>query len=146
MTGRDEEARRAQEDAEWAQLVESYGDRPEFPEAAAPEAPAPLPEPYDEGPVLEEPSEFNPTWDDDEGYVPPPAPPVERPRGPKGFAWFGLFGVPVLVLASIMLSIELPSLVVLLFLAWFVGGFGYLVATMQGPSDPDSGWDDGAVV
>jgi len=142
VTGRDEDARRAQEDAEWAQLVESYGDRPEFPE---PEAPVPVVEPVDDGPVLEEPSEFNPTWDDDEGFVPPEAPPVPRPRGPKAVAWFGLFGVPILVLASIMLSLELPSAVMLVFLAWFVGGFGYLVATMQGPSDPDSG-DDGAVV
>ncbi len=150
MTGRDEDARRAQEDAEWLQLVESYGDRPEFPEPAAP---APTAETtvdpvdtVDPGTVREEPSEFGPSWEDEDGFVPPPVPPVPRPRGPKAFAWFGLFGVPVLVLLTIMLSIELPSFVTLLFLVWFVGGFGYLVATMQGPQDPDSGWDDGAVV
>ncbi len=147
MSGRDEEARRAQEDAEWAELVASYGDRPEFPEApAAAPVTDPVEDPPDEGPVLEEPSEFNPAWDDEGGYVPPPAPPVPRPRGPKAVAWFGLFGVPVLVLLSIMVGMTLPSLVTLLFLVWFVGGFGYLVATMQGPKDPDSGWDDGAVV
>lgn len=148
MTGRDEDARRAQEDAEWLQLVETYGDRPEFPEPTAPDPiAAPADDPADDpGPVLEEPSEFNPSWEDEGGFVPPPAPPVPRPRGPKAFAWFGLFGVPVLVLLTIMLSIELSQFVTLLFLAWFVGGFGYLVATMQGPKDPDSGGDDGAVV
>lgn len=143
MTPRDEDARRAQEDAEFLSIVESYGDRPAFPDA-----PRPDPEPTDDpGPVLEEPAEFAPAWDDDDGgYVPPPAPPVPRPQGIRAFAWFGLFGVPVLVLVCTVLSISLPSPVTLLLLAWFVGGFGYLVATMQGPDDPDSGWDDGAVV
>ncbi len=142
MTGPEEDAQRAQEDAEFLSIVESYGDRPTFPDD-----PEPAPEPVvDPGAVLEEPAELAPTWDGEDGYVPPPAPPVPRPQGVRAFAWFGLFGVPVLVLLSTLLTISLPSPLTLLLLAWFVGGFGYLVATMQGPDDPDSGWDDGAVV
>jgi hypothetical protein len=142
VNGRDDDARRAEEDAEFLSIVDSYGDRPAFPDP-----PREHPDPVDDtGPVIEEPAEFAPTWDDEGGYVPPPPPPVPRPHGIRAAAWFGLFGVPVLVLASIVLSISLPSPVTLLLLGWFVGGFGYLVATMQGPDDPDSGWDDGAVV
>jgi hypothetical protein len=59
-------------------------------------------------------------------------------------AWFGLFGVPTLALLAIVAGVSLPSPVSLLLIAWFVGGFGYLVATMS--RDPDSGWDDGAVL
>lgn len=143
MSGRDEDARRAQEDAEFLSIIESYGDRPAFPDASVPDTSAEEPEP---GPLLDEPSEFNPSWNDEDGFVPPPAPPVPRPRGIRAFAWFGIFGVPVLVLLCTVLSISLPSPATLLLLGWFVGGFGYLVATMKGPDDPDSGWDDGAVV
>lgn len=149
MTGREEDARRAQEDAEWLRLVESYGDRPEFPEppAATPVAEEAAVEDAEHGgPLFDGPAELNPTWEDEGGFVPPPAPPVPRPRGVKAVAWFGLFGVPMLVLASIMIRLELSSSVLLFLLAWFVGGFGYLIVTMKGPPDSGSGWDDGAVV
>jgi len=39
-------------------------------------------------------------------------------------------------------SIDLPSLIDYLLIGWFVGGFGYLVATMsRTPREP---WDDGS--
>lgn len=137
MSSREEEARRAREDADWQALVDSYGERPEFPD------PDPLP-------LLPEPAVAVPPElayaDDEDTYVPPEPPPVPRPQGLRALAWFGLFGVPALVLVSIVVGIPLPSPVSLLFLAWFVGGFGYLVATMNGPKDPDAGWDDGAVL
>lgn len=146
MSGRDEDARRAHEDAEFLSIVESYGERPAFPDPSSADLSPAAAEP-EPGPFLEEePAEFNPSWEDEGGYEPPPAPPVPRPHGIRAAAWFGLFGVPVLVLLSIVLGISLPSPLTLLLLGWFVGGFGYLVATMQGPQDPDSGWDDGAVV
>ena len=141
MSSREEEARKAQEDADWQQLVDSYGDRPEFPE----------PQPF-EAPALDElepeplPAELSDTYEDEDRYVPPPPPPLPRPRGIRLAAWFGLFGVPALVLICIMVKLSLPSIVSLLFLAWFVGGFGYLVATMNGPKDSGGGWDDGAVL
>ena len=137
MSSREEEARRAREDADWQAFVDSYGERPEFPEPQA----APPPEP----PPVELPPELA-YADEEDGYVPPPPPPLPRPHGLRALAWFGLFGVPALVLLCIMVNISLPSVLSLLFLAWFVGGFGYLVATMNGPKDPDAGWDDGAVL
>ena len=138
MSSREEEARRAREDADFQALVDSYGDRPEFPEPAQA---APFVEPEQDVPA-----ELAHT-DDEERYVPPPPPPLPpRPHGLRALAWFGLFGVPALVLLSIIANVSVPSPVSLLFLVWFVGGFGYLVATMSGPKDPDAGWDDGAVL
>jgi hypothetical protein len=136
----DEAARRAREDAEWRSIVENYGDRPEVV--------APPPEPEPEPVVFEVPPELGPrSWEptpEDDRYVPPPAPPVPRPHGLRAVAWFGLFGVPTIVLVCLVLGISLPSPLGLIALIWSVGGFCYLVATMKGPGD-DS-WDDGAVV
>ncbi|MCW2786350.1 MAG: hypothetical protein JWP74_2867 [Marmoricola sp.] len=146
MTGNDEPDRRAREDADWQQIVESYGEAPEFPELP----PEPVP-----AVVFEVPAELagevwqDPWGEDEDRYVPPPAPPLPRPRGARLLAWLGLFGVPTVVLVGLVVGISVPSYVGLLFLVWFVGGFGYLVATMnpgRGPNDPDSGWDDGAVL
>jgi hypothetical protein len=138
---REEAARRAREDAEWQSIIENYGDRPEV----APPEPPQQPEPV----VFEVPPELGPrSWEptaEDDRYVPPPAPPVPRPHGLRAIAWFGLFGVPTIVLVCLVLGISLPSPTGLLALVWFVGGFGYLVATMNGPKN-DGGWDDGAVV
>jgi len=142
VTPRDDESRRAQEDADWQALVDSYGDRPEFPEVA--ESPIELEPAEDEVLLPAELSEQR--YEDDDRYIPPTPPPLPRPRGMRLVAWFGLFGVPALVLICIMVKVSLPSFLSLLFLAWFVGGFGYLVATMNGPKDPDAGWDDGAVL
>ncbi len=141
----DAAARRAREEAEWQAIVANYGDRPDVPPVAEPDPPEPP-----SGFAL--PAELGPrSWvpaDDDEpeGYVPPPAPPVPRPHGLRLVAWLGLFGVPAVVLLCIVLHVSLPSPLGFLALVWFVGGFGYLVATMNGPKDPDGGWDDGAVV
>lgn len=142
----DEAARRAREDAAWQSIVDHYGDRPEVeaePESA-PEPPLVSPD------LFAMPPELGPrSWElaeDDEGYVPPPPPPVPKPTGLRLAAWLGLFGVPAVVLVCIVLHVSLPSPLGFLALVWFVGGFGYLVATMNGPKDPDDGWDDGAVV
>jgi hypothetical protein len=139
---RNEADRRAREDAEWRSIVNNYGDRPEV---AAPAIPEPEP------PVeIELPAELGPrSWEpapEDDRYVPPPPPPVPRPQGLRLAAWLGLFGVPTAVLVCIVLHVSLPSPLGFLALVWFVGGFGYLVATMNGPKDPDGGWDDGAVI
>jgi hypothetical protein len=151
-TRHDEEAaRRAREDAAWQSIVEHYGERPEADvpppepsEPAQPEPPAHL-FAYEEPPELG-PRSWAPADEEPEGYVPPPPPPVPRPHGLRAVAWFGLFGVPAVVLVCIVLNVSLPSPLGFLGLVWFVGGFGYLVATMKGPRDSDGGWDDGAVV
>ena len=146
MTGHDDEGgRRDREDAEWQSIVENYGDHPEFTPPVIPEIEdAREPTPGDL------PAEFGPeAWSlesDEDRYVPPPPPPVPRPHGLRLAAWLGLFGVPTIVLICIVLKISLPSPLGFLALVWFVAGFGYLVATMNGPKDPGEGWDDGAVI
>ena len=146
----DEAARRAREDAEWQSIIEHYGDRPDLPLDSPESPPAPpraKPEPFT---AYELPAELGPrSWtpaEEDERFVPPPPPPIPRPQGLRLVAWLGLFGVPTAVLICIVLHVSLPSPLGFLALVWFVGGFGYLVATMSGPKDPDGGWDDGAVV
>ena len=142
--GSDESDRREREDAAWQSIVQNYGDRPEL---STPPAAEPVPDP----PSFEVPVELGPrSWEpgedlDDDRYVPPPPPPLPRPQGLRLAAWLGLFGVPAVVLLCIILGVSLPSPLGFLALVWFVGGFGYLVATMNGPKDP-GGWDDGAVV
>jgi hypothetical protein len=142
----DDVSRRAREDAEWRSIVDHYGDRPEFTPPPTPEPEPPEPEPVE----LELPAELGPrSWEpapEDDRYVPPPPPPIPRPHGLRLVAWLGLFGVPTLVLIGLVLNVSLPSPLGFLSLVWFVGGFGYLVATMSGPKDPDGGGDDGAVV
>ena len=146
----DEVDRHQREDAAWQSIVDNYGEQPDFtpaepsePEPPAPEIPAHLF-------AYETPPELGPrAWEpapEDERYVPPLPPPVPRPQGLRLAAWIGLFGVPAVVLVCIVLGVSLPSPLGFLALVWFVGGFGYLVATMGGPKDPDGGWDDGAVV
>ena len=150
MNRPEDEPRQADDDAVWRDIVDSYGDRPDFPEMHSPESPeaaTPAPEPLAPEPVFDVPVELGAaTWDDEGHFVPPEPPPVPRPQGLRAVAWLGLFGVPALLLVLLLIHYSPPSPIGLLMIIWFVGGFGYLVATMNGPSDPDSGWDDGAVL
>ncbi|MGD9959669.1 hypothetical protein [Nocardioides sp.] len=133
MSSRDDDA--------WRQIVEHYGDAPEFPDEPAdepgpgadsepgvPEA-EPFADPADEVPELER-------------FVPPDPPPLPRPRGARLFAWLGIFGSPVLLLVSLFLNLRLPSTISTLVVMWFLGGFLYLVYQM--PKQRDDPWDDGA--
>ena len=146
----DEVRRREREDAAWQSIVDNYGDQPEAP---PPTEGGPVPEPelpthlfaFETPPELG-PRSWEPAPEEDDRYVPPPPPPIPRPQGLRLAAWSGLFGVPAVVLVCIVLHVSLPSPLGFLALVWFVGGFGYLVATMNGPRDSDGGWDDGAVV
>ncbi len=138
------------EDALWRSIVENYGERVSLDPGAGstPESPVdtdetqstpapPPPAQRDEPDVLD-------AWDDpDDHFVPPEPPPLPRLEPPRLLAWAGVFGVPVLVILLTVLKITIPPFGDLLCLAWFVGGFGYLVATMRRGEDPDD-WDDGA--
>lgn len=117
------------EDDLWRSIVDNYGDRAEL----ADDEPAPPAEP---------PIQPEGATDEEERFVPPPPPPLPRPDNKRLVAWIGLFGVPTVLLFCLVLGISLPSLVSFAMVAWFVGGFTYLVLLMpKGPRDPD---DDGA--
>ena len=153
--GRDITPGSRDEELLWRSIVDNYGDRvtldpttdeptgepPKEPteEPTATQVPAPSPE--------EQPAEARDwldAYDDPEDHFVPPEPervPTPEPR--RLIAWAGVFGVPVAVLVLVVLQVSLPPWASMLCLAWFVGGFGYLVATMR-REPPDNDWDDGA--
>ena len=114
------------------------------PDAEPEPQPEPQPEPHPE-PELRRPSEPLP-WDDEGHFVPPPPPPLPVVDPPRRLAWAGLLGTPVVALLLVVLQVTIPGWFAFFLVAAFVGGFGYLVATMR-PRPPDD-WsgDDGAVV
>lgn len=135
MTERDD-------DALWREIVDHYGDRPRLSEDDL--AQAADPEPAADHGVRH----LDDLGDDDleaeaaDRFVPPdpPAPPL--PPGPRLAAWLGVLVVPVLMLGVLVLRWHPPGIITLGLLAWFVGGFGYLVAAM--PREPRDPYDDGA--
>ncbi|GAB2985149.1 hypothetical protein [Nocardioides montaniterrae] len=132
-------------DAAWRDIVDNYGDR-------AVVAPEEYVEP-DEPRVVRGPDEpvapaerEAPDWDDEDedGFVPPAPPPVPATTPVRYAAWVGVLGVPAVVLVLMIAGISLPSILDWLLVAGFIGGFGYLVATM--PREPRDPWDDGSRV
>lgn len=129
------------EEEAWRQIVENYGETASVDDVAADEplpeersselidAPAPAPSPHA-------------GWEDEGHFVPPPVPPLPIAEPKRLFAWAGVFLAPLIVLVAIVVGLDAPRWFTGLMLAWFVGGFAYLVATMpRGGRDP---WDDGA--
>ncbi len=140
----DDVARR--EAAAWQAIVDNYGDHPSFDEPGPVEEPRPrevarsVPSRLD---LDDEPPETVAS-DTEEHFVPPPPPRVHLAAPPRLLAWVGLFGVPVLTLVALVVGVTLPQWLSVLLMAWFVGGFVFLVASMRpGPRD---GHDDGAVL
>lgn len=129
---------RAEDDA-WREIVAHYGERPEVPDLPTP---APVARPDRDAAEQDEEAAQERA---EEHYVPPTPPAAPLPRGPRAVAWAGLFGAPVVMLAFILLGKSVPGWVGFLLFVAFVGGFGYLVATMRKHDDSDP-WDDGAVV
>lgn len=126
---------RLDDDAAWRAIIENYGERPRI-EDAEPDVPGSPRGLF--GP--EEPSRQD---DEEEHFVPPVPPPVPKPPPARMIAWAGLFGVPLLVLVALVLRVQLPGWVGLFLMCWFVGGFGFLIASMR-PDDRND--DDGAVL
>lgn len=131
------------EDELWRSIVDNYGDRPELTDddvASLAPAGAPAADRDGDPPV----DDTDVDTDEAEAFVPPQPPPVPLPRGPRLAAWGGVLLGPVLMLLAALTRVTLPPVVGLAVVAWVVGGFAYLVATMpRGPRDPG---DDGAVV
>jgi hypothetical protein len=158
--GRDITPGSRDEDALWRSIVDNYGDRvtldptpeetPEEPaeEPTATQVPAassqPEDQPEDQPEQPAEARDWLDAYDDPEDHFVPPEPErVPTPEPPRLIAWAGVFGVPLVVLVLVVLRVSLPPWASMLCLAWFVGGFGYLVATMR-REPPDNDWDDGA--
>ena len=118
------------EDELWRSIVDNYGDRAEL---AEDEVPLPQAAP----PPLEAAADAP-----EERFVPPPPPPLPRPDNKRLVAWAGVLGVPLLLLVLVLASFRPPTMVSYALVAWFVGGFAFLVLQMpRGPRDPE---DDGA--
>jgi hypothetical protein len=144
------------EEAAWLQIVANYGERPAMgsdpAEAEGPAVPsgvfdrafldAQLARAEQERDDVETPT----AWDDEGHYVPPPPPPLPVLEPRRKAAWIGLFGSPLAMLLGIVFGWTYPSWVSFFLVMAFVGGFGYLVATMPRGRGGDWSGDDGAVV
>ena len=142
-----EEPRDLDFDAEFSRLVADWGPTPGFEDEQKKAEEKPR---SDEGlrRLLrqawpdEDPEPAAPV-DHEEHFEPPPPPPLPRPEPRRLAAWIALFGAPILGLILLVSPLPLPSYVRYLLFGAFVGGFGYLVATM-GDGRGRDGWDDGA--
>jgi hypothetical protein len=122
----------------WQEIVDHYGDVPEFPAAASePDLDAPELQ-SDPDPV----ADLDAALEEEDRFVPPPPPPLPRPEGPRLLAWLGVFVAPIVLMIALMFQVRLPSLVSTGLVLWFLCGFGYLVWNM--PRDRDDPYDDGA--
>ena len=161
----DGDPRKLDEDAAWREIVAHYGDVPSVDPSALFDPPAqPEPGPSDthddppaeapaappRRPVLEpgwnDPLTTRATWQDEGHFVPPEPPPLPPLEPRRRLAWFGLLGAPVVMLLFAFFQYRPPGWLVFLLVAGFVGGFGYLVATMPSSRPGDGSGDDGAVV
>lgn len=84
--------------------------------------------------------------DDDEHFIPPPAPPVPAADAVTRAAWTGVIGGPLFIILSALLGRQNDDLVLLMAVGAFVGGFITLVARMKDRPPLDESGDDGAVV
>ena len=95
-------------------------------------------------PSWNDPLETEASWEDEGHFVPPPPPPLPHVEPNRRLAWAGLVGTPLIALLLIGAGIRVTGWMAFLLVMTFVGGFGYLVATMRpGPPDDWAG-DDGA--
>ena len=128
-------------DEDWQAIVDNFGERAKIDEPD-PVEPAPARSWAEEEPVAAPDPGPASAYDDEPRFDPPTPPPLPRPEPRRAIAWAGVFGAPVLMLVALVTRIDLPSLLDYLILAWFVGGFLYLVATMSRTGREP--WDDGS--
>jgi hypothetical protein len=145
-------------DAAWRAIVENYGERPELGSSAhEPAAPEPPSDPravaaaglfdrsYLDAHEAREPESRDSSGDEGH-FVPPEPPPVPRTTPARRLAWLGLFGAPLAMLVAVVAHLSYPTWLSMGLVAAFVGGFVFLVATMERHTDDGWGGDDGAVV
>ena len=146
-------------EAAWRSIVENYGDRPELGSAASepvePDPPATDPRSVAAAGLFDRSyldaheareREGSDSWSDEGHFVPPEPPPVPRTTPARRLAWLGLFGAPLAMLLAVVAHLTYPTWVSMGLVAAFVGGFVFLVATMERHGGDGWGGDDGAVV
>jgi hypothetical protein len=129
----------------WREIVEHYGERPVLrdDEPAATRDAEPAGEQVDDVEEPEDVADHDDEIPEVERFQPAAAPPFPRPQTwQRGVAWSGIFVAPLLALLIGVFSVYVHPLFGWALVAWFVGGFGYLVFEMpRAPRDP---WDDGS--
>jgi hypothetical protein len=136
MSRKDEQA--------WRDIIDNFGDRADLGDGG----PVELPEfdEHEEPSVEPDPESWHPSWEDEGHFEPPTAPPLPRTTPARAIAWFGVLAMPAIAILlytlTTIFAFDVPKWLAFLMVAGFVGGFGYLVATMG--NDPGDGWDDGA--
>jgi hypothetical protein len=98
-------------------------------------------------PVIRGPRDYE--LDDDEEdahFVPPEPPPLPEADVTTKFAWIGLLGGPLLLIAFVMLGMELTWWAITVGVGGFLGGFVTLFARMRTGEDDDDLPGGGAVV
>ena len=155
--GPSEGGKKLDEDAAWRSIMEHYGERAQLNdstesdssgEAAEADTDA-VEKPY--RPAVLEPRwrehlNTEATWADEGHFVPPDPPPLPPLEPRRKLAWIGLFGSPLMLLIAVVFGFQYPGWLGFLFVASFIGGFGYLVATMPRSRYEDGSGDNGAVV
>lgn len=139
------------EDEAWRKIVENYGERAAVDESDRPQEVVELPdldEPDDEK-DSDEPADrdYLDVLDDAERaerFVPPQPPPLPRTTPQRLVAWLGLIAAPAALLICLVAGMLPPDWISFGLVAWFLGGFGYLVWHM--PKHPNDPFDDGARV
>ena len=145
-------------DAAWRAIVENYGERPELgPAGHEPATPEPPSDPravaaaglfdrsYLDAHEARDQDDRD-AWADEGHFVPPEPPPVPSTTPARRLAWLGLFGAPLAMLVAVIAHLTYPTWLSMGLVAAFVGGFVFLVATMERHADDGWGGDDGAVV
>ena len=132
----------------WREIVEHYGERPVLDDDGHPRrraAPAePVPRRERRARTTRTPTSTPTTTSrppSGSGRLPRRRSPTPR-TWQRGVAWAGIFVAPALALVIGLFSIYVAPLVGWALVAWFVGGFGYLVRVM--PRSPRDPWDDGS--
>lgn len=138
------------EDEAWKQIVENYGERAAVDESERPTEVVELPdldepdEEDDDEPVDRDYLDVLDDAEEADRFVPPAPPPLPRTTPQRLAAWLGLIAAPATLLICLVSGFLPPDWISFGLVAWFLGGFGYLVWHM--PKHPDDPWDDGARV
>ncbi|GAA2727925.1 hypothetical protein [Streptomyces nogalater] len=96
--------------------------------------------------TVAEPSDDDFDEDDEGHFVPPEPPPLPTADTTARFAWLGVVGGPVLLLAAVLLRWDMTWWLATLGIGGFLGGFVTLVARMRTGDEEDDDPGRGAVV